>query len=154
MKHIANDIFFGHVEEELSKGKSVLIPLKGTSMTPFIRNGKDKVLLEAVISDTPLRKLDVVLFRYNGRHILHRIISIQGDTYIIQGDGVYASREICHKSDIIAKAVQVHRLAFDSTYRIIPTNSFKWRFFSTVFFYVVFLYKRLIMRRLKNKSDG
>ena len=127
MKQIANDIFFTQVEQELSCGKTVLIPLKGISMYPFIRNGKDKVLLTSVSLQTPLKKLDVVLFRYRGKHILHRIISIKGDTYIIQGDGIYASREICHKADIIGKVVEVHRLSSDNHYKIIPTKSTCWK---------------------------
>lgn len=127
MRQIANDIYFQQVEQELSLGNQVLIPLKGISMYPFIRNGKDKVLLTGVTPVTPLAKLDIVLFRYKEKHILHRIISIQGDTYIIQGDGIYASREICHKADIIGKVVEVHRLTRGNIYKIIPTNSSTWK---------------------------
>ncbi len=130
MKQIANDIYFGHVEGQLAQGNHVLIPLKGISMYPFIRNGEDKVLLKAVTSDTPLAKLDVILFKYRGKHILHRIISIKGDSYTMQGDGVYASREFCTRKDILGKAVEVHRFSSGKGYKIIPTNSSGWKFLS------------------------
>lgn len=149
MKQIANDIFFQHVEQELSKGNPVLIPLKGTSMFPFIRNGKDKVLLSAVSPVTPLHKLDVVLFRYKGNHVLHRIISINGDTYTIQGDGIYASHETCTRLDIIAKAVEIHRLRSVADLRIISTRSFCWKllsglwhFFRPVRRYLLYIFLR------------
>lgn len=134
MKQIANNIYFNQVEQELAKGISVLIPLKGTSMFPFIRDGKDKVLLVGIKPDSHIQKLDIVLFRYKGRHILHRIISIKEDTLIIQGDGVYASREICSRNDIIAKAVEVHRSVNGTESNIIPTNSFKWKILSGLWF--------------------
>lgn len=149
MKQIANDIFFQHVEQELSNGNPVLIPLKGTSMFPFIRNGKDKVLLSAVTPDTTLQKLDTVLFRYRGNHVLHRIISIDGDTYTIQGDAIYASHETCTRQDIIAKAVEIHRLRSGLSFRIILTSSFSWKllsglwhFFRPVRRYFLFIFLR------------
>lgn len=120
------------VEQELRAGNTVLIPLKGRSMYPFIRDGKDKVLLAEVSGNTPLKKLDIVLFRYNGKHILHRIVAIDGDNCMIQGDGIYASMENCTRADIIARAVEIHRLRKDLTYSIIPVSSPRWRILSAL----------------------
>ena len=82
MKIFSNDIFFAQVESEIAAGRSVRFKVKGHSMYPLLRNGKDEVTL------SPLEKVpavnDIVLFRYHGKHILHRIISIEGDTYTIE----------------------------------------------------------------------
>ena len=43
---IDNDAFFADVLTVLDQGKRVTIPVKGYSMLPFIRGGKDLVVLE------------------------------------------------------------------------------------------------------------
>ena len=107
MKTLSNDIFFAQVESEIAAGRSVRFKVKGHSMYPLLRNGKDEVTL------SPLEKMpavnDIVLFRYRGKHILHRIISIEGDTYTIQGDGIYLSCEYCTCEEIIGVVTHIHK---------------------------------------------
>ena len=107
MKTLSNDIFFAQVESEIAAGRSVRFKVKGHSMYPLLRNGKDEVTL------SPLEKVpavnDIVLFRYRGKHILHRIISIEGDTYTIQGDGIYLSCEFCTREEIIGVVTHIHK---------------------------------------------
>ena len=43
---VDNDTFFADVLQMLDQGKRVTIPVKGYSMLPFIRGGKDLVVLE------------------------------------------------------------------------------------------------------------
>ena len=45
MKTIPNDTFFACVEAELAEGRPVRFRLKGNSMYPLLRNGKDVVVL-------------------------------------------------------------------------------------------------------------
>lgn len=146
MKSLPNDIFFAQVESEISQGRSVWFKIKGTSMLPFLKDNKDSVLLSPVKESVV--KNDVVLFSYNGRHVLHRVIEIEGKKYIIQGDGVYASREFCHSKDIIGKVTQIQR----PSGKIIPVTSFKWRMFSSLWVnlrflrkYLLFIYRRLFV---------
>ena len=107
MKTLSNDIFFAQVESEIAAGRSVRFKVKGHSMYPLLRNGKDEVTL------SPLEKVptfnDIVLFRYHGKHILHRIISIESDTYTIQGDGIYLSCEKCTRKDILGVVTHIHK---------------------------------------------
>lgn len=146
MKSLPNDLFFAQVESEISQGRSVWFKIKGTSMLPFLKDNKDSVLLSPVKESVV--KNDVVLFSYNGRHVLHRVIEIEGKKYIIQGDGVYASREFCHSKDIIGKVTQIQR----PSGKIIPVTSFKWRMFSSLWVnlrflrkYLLFIYRRLFV---------
>ena len=44
-RSISNRDFFDYVERTIAEGHSVTIPVKGVSMHPFIRNGKDKAVL-------------------------------------------------------------------------------------------------------------
>lgn len=129
MKQIPNDIFFAQVISEINAGRSVIIKVKGTSMLPFIRNGKDAVKLDPV--NQQLVQKDVVLFNYNGNYILHRIVKIEGNRYLIQGDGIYSSCESCNREDIVGKVSEIHRLKGNEKYKIYPTDEWPWRLYST-----------------------
>ena len=142
MKTLSNDIFFAQVESEIAAGRSVRFKVKGHSMYPLLRNGKDEVTL------SPLEKVpsvnDIVLFRYRGKHILHRIISIEGDTYTIQGDGIYISCEKCTREDIIGVVTKIHKkngLEINTSWGLFRFNSWCW--------YKLFFMRRFILAVLR-----
>lgn len=122
MKQIPNDLFFNWVEGEIAQGRSVQFLLKGVSMYPLIRGGKDKIVLSPC-SPGELRPMDVVLFRYRGQHLLHRIIRRDGDLLTIKGDGSYVAMEICNVFDVIGRVQAVIR----PSGREIPVVSWKWK---------------------------
>ena len=122
MKTIPNDCFFAWVEQEIRCGRSVRFRMKGNSMLPLLREGKDEVLLSACRAED-LKRWDVVLFHYKGRHILHRFIKKEGDCYRMQGDGVCAFHEECEGEDIIGIAKQVYR----PSGKPVSVSSFRWR---------------------------
>lgn len=100
MKTIPNALFFASVEEMIEGGTSVEIRVKGFSMRPFLRNGRDTVTL-APIAPEDLRVGMVVLFRHAGAHILHRIRAIDGDRLTIEGDGNYRITESATRGDVV-----------------------------------------------------
>ena len=73
-------------EEELRRHGSFLFPSTGWSMSPLIKPGRDLV----EITKRPpqrLRRYDVVLYKRDGKYILHRILEVLPDgKYIIAGD--------------------------------------------------------------------
>ncbi len=108
---IGNDVFFAQVRQELERGRQVTIPVKGYSMLPFIRGGKDLVVLEKE-DGIPFAD-EIVLFYVGkegeGRYVLHRVQSVEGDRVEIMGDGVPAAREHVTRDRILAKVVTVLR---------------------------------------------
>ena len=108
---VNNETFFADVLQVLDEGKRVTIPVKGYSMLPFIRGGKDLVVLEK--AGDILKADDIVLFRYGlpdgGRYVMHRILSIDGDRLDIMGDGVPYSHEHVRRNQVLAKAVTILR---------------------------------------------
>ena len=108
MKKVANDVFFAWVEEEIENGKPVRFKLKGNSMYPLLRNGKDTVILKKCPTEE-LKPMDVVLFRYRGGHVLHRIIQRKGNNILIQGDGSIKAMEQCTVNDVVGKVITVCR---------------------------------------------
>ena len=65
---IDNDTFFADVLDVLREGRQATIPVKGYSMLPFIRGGKDLVVLEK--ADGPVKRDDIVLF-----HVVNQIFA-------------------------------------------------------------------------------
>lgn len=108
---VDNDTFFADVLRVLGQGSRVTIPVKGFSMLPFIRGGKDLVVLEK--AGDVLKADDIVLFHVGpddgGRYVMHRIISIDGDAVDIMGDGVPENHEHVRRHQILAKAVEILR---------------------------------------------
>jgi hypothetical protein len=122
MKKVSNDVFFAWVEEEIAQGKPVRFRLKGNSMFPLLRNMKDSVILEKC-SMHDLKPMDVVLFRYRGTHVLHRIIQRTGDDLLIQGDGSIVAMEQCTVNDVVGKVTGICR----PSGKIVSVENWKWK---------------------------
>ena len=73
--------YFGLLESFLDEGKDVEMTPKGNSMLPFIRGGRDSVLLTK--PSRPLELGDIVLFKVNGHYVMHRILEVNGDRLLI-----------------------------------------------------------------------
>ena len=122
MKAIPNRLFFDYVAERLSDGDNVRLRLKGNSMFPLLRNNKDVVVL-APCAGEKLVPMDVVLFRYRGDYVLHRIVRREGDRLLMQGDGVYASFEQCMVGDVVGRVIAVSR----PSGRVDSVDGWRWR---------------------------
>lgn len=124
---IPNDIFFAEAERLIGEGCDTEIFAKGYSMRPFIRSDRTRVRLSPC--DTGLlQRGDVVLFRYRGRHVMHRIANRSEDEFIMAGDGNIGITEHCTSADIIARMTAV----ITRRGRVISCDSGLWRTASTV----------------------
>ena len=143
---LKNDIFFAEVEELLDEGRQVTILVRGNSMRPLLRDGRDKVILRRA-NDEDIRKGAVMLFRYRGSHVMHRVTRIEGDVVIFEGDGNYKMQEIALRKDIIAVMEAVVR----PSGRRIECSSRRWRILSFMWLSQARIERRVIlgiMRRL------
>lgn len=123
--HKNNATFLPQVIAFLQEGRTVTLPLRGRSMRPFLEDGRDKALLEAV-KETP-RVGDAVLAElWPGHFVLHRIVEIHGEDVTLRGDGNLAT-ESCKIKDVKAIAT-----AFFRKGRKTPdsTSGRKWRIYS------------------------
>lgn len=72
-------------EEQLAKNGKLIYTNVGDSMMPLIKQGRDLVIIKPVHSR--LKKYDVPLYRRDsGQYVLHRILKVRKDDYIICGD--------------------------------------------------------------------
>lgn len=125
-KSLPNDIFFGLVTDQLEQGRTITIPLTGTSMSPTLQQGRDNLVLAPLSPNVPLRRYDVVLFRYRGAYILHRIMKIKGDTLVTRGDAL-VSTETPLRSDLVARLIAVKDT---QTGKVTQCHSLKWKLLS------------------------
>ena len=149
---IDNDTFFADVLQVLRQGKRVTIPVKGFSMLPFIRGGKDLVVLEQ--AGDVLKADDIVLFHIGpedgGRYVMHRILSIDGDAVDIMGDGVAYNHEHVQRNQILAKAVEIVRNGKHSVDPYAPGQLRLvrfWQWLRPVRRYILFIYRHLPWNR-------
>jgi len=122
MKQIPNEVFFAWVEQEIAEGRSVRFRLKGQSMFPLLRNERDEVVLYPC-REEELQPMDVVLFRYQGKHVLHRILRREGSCLYLRGDGSYVAKEMCATADVVGKVQEVIR----PSGKMIPVDAWQWR---------------------------
>lgn len=107
---VENDILIPELARLLNEEKEVRFTPSGVSMRPFIEGDKDSVVL-APLGRLPKRG-DILLARvtgYAGRrtYVLHRLIRIEGELYILQGDGNLMGEEQCRLEDIIGRVMRI-----------------------------------------------
>ena len=87
----------------LQSGKMVEFETHGISMIPLLHDVGDTVILKK--ADSKLSVGDVALCRTNdARYVLHRVITVDGDGYILKGDNCVNTERCASHSDVIAVA--------------------------------------------------
>ena len=111
------------IEEELETHGTYASVTKGVSMRPLFKTDRDMVIISPPKGE--LRKYDVALYRDGtGKYILHRVIRVEKDHYIIRGDNTYV-REVVAKSRVIGVLTEFNRKGKHHT-----VNDFSYRFYA------------------------
>lgn len=113
-------------EEYLDIHGSLIYRFRGSSMKPMLRQDKD---IFTVIKKTEERckKYDVVLYRRGKQYVLHRIVKVQPDGYIILGDNCMYKEQNIRDADIIGVLV-----SFCRNNKTISVNNLWYRFYSRI----------------------
>ena len=72
-------------EEELEKNGNLVFTNKGTSMMPLLRQDRDLMVIEKK-GEERCKKYDAVLFKRGDKYVMHRILKVRKDGYVICGD--------------------------------------------------------------------
>ena len=75
-------------EELLARDGYLVYKTRGVSMKPMLRQNRDLVIIR--IPTCRLRKYDVALYRRGRNYVLHRVIGVEKDHYLIRGDNTYS----------------------------------------------------------------
>ncbi len=101
-------------------------PPAGPSMQPLLRMHRDAaVLVEPVF---PLKKYDVILYRRaNGRYVLHRIVSVRKEGYVLCGDAQWR-KEYGITDEMVVGVMQ----GFFRDQKYISCDAFTYRVYSVL----------------------
>lgn len=90
------------ITEALQKGRDVIFTITGSSMLPMLYHRRDKVCLGRPPETKLLKKYDIPLFvRQDGKYILHRIVAVKAEGYVIRGDNQWSKEYPVLPSQII-----------------------------------------------------
>lgn len=82
------------IEEILAEEGTHVSTTVGYSMYPMLRNRRDRVIVTA-IGDKRLGRYDLPLYkRPDGKYVLHRILRVKNDHYVIRGDNTYVLERV------------------------------------------------------------
>ncbi len=103
---VLSDMVIAEAKRFIDEGKTVILPVNGRSMRPFIIGGKDKVEFAPLPAELQLG--DVVMAKVKeGYPVVHRIVRIDGDQLTLEGDGNLGFQEHCHLRDVVAQGTYV-----------------------------------------------
>lgn len=96
------------MKEQIDSGKTVVFAPKGTSMLPLVRQDIDRVVLAK--APKKLKKYDLPLYlRENGQFVLHRVVGIDKNGYIMCGDNQTEREYGITDEQILALACGIYR---------------------------------------------
>lgn len=94
-------------EDELEKRGYLTFTNVGVSMYPLLRQNRDLMHIRKNVGR--LKKYDAPLYKKNGRYILHRIIEVRENDYVICGDNCTEKEYGITDRDILGVLVGITR---------------------------------------------
>ena len=131
----------------------------GVSMYPMLRHRRDTVIVGPV--EGKLKKYDVPVYKSDGKYIMHRVIKVMPDHYIIRGDNCI-NKEYVTQDMIIGKLDEFYRnpkdVSSDKMRDVKPVrmNGWKYKLYSRIWvkiFPIRLMYKKVrgLLGRVKRK---
>ena len=136
---LGDDHYFQTVGLLLDEGREVLFTPKGNSMLPFIKNGRDSVVLSKLHRSLEIG--DIILVKIGQRFIMHRVFALDGDNVTLMGDGNISGKEYCNVSDVIGIVTEIHK---ESGRVVKPGKGRLWRLLLPFRRYILFIYRIML----------
>ena len=110
-------------EEELERSGKLVYTTVGTSMNPMIKQDRDLSIIEK--PKGRLKKYDVAFYkRPNGQYVLHRVVKVLDDGYVILGDNCVNKEFNIKETQILGVLVSLVRNGKE-----VDLNSFGYKFY-------------------------
>ena len=141
--------------EIIESGGEATLRVTGNSMLPLFRDRKNDVVLIKCDPST-LKRGDILFYRRdNGKHVLHRIIKVNEDSFDLTGDAQWEIEKGLPKSNSLALA----KGYFTESGKYVSCNSLRHRLYSFLWMNTLFIrrwllaiYRRTILK-IKIKQD-
>ena len=79
-------------EEILNQDGVLVYRTRGVSMVPMLRQNRDLVVIR--VPEKRLEPLDTALYKRGADYVLHRVIGVTDDHYLIRGDNTYTIEHV------------------------------------------------------------
>lgn len=89
------------IEEAILNEGVYVSTTSGVSMYPMLRDRRDTIIVTP--TKERLKKYDVALYRRGDSYVLHRVIKVLPDSYIIRGDNCIAKEYGITDAEILGK---------------------------------------------------
>ena len=98
------------LEAELAQNGMLVYANVGVSMRPLLRQGKDLMVIRKKLPQERCKKYGAVLFkRANGQYVLHRVLQVRAQDYVICGDNCIGREYGITDEQILGVMTQVVR---------------------------------------------
>lgn len=137
------------LRDELKLRGEILQTTVGNSMEPMLHNKASLVRVKSI--DRTLKRYELPLYqRPSGQYVMHRILRVKGDNYIICGDN-RLNKEVVPKDWVIGVVTE-----FKNGDKFIPVTDKKYRLYVHLwcdFFYLrcAFLWGKSLLQVAKSK---
>ena len=96
-----------NIEQTLEQEGVFVSTTSGYSMYPLFKDRRDTIVV--VKPSGRLKKYDVPLYRSNGKYLLHRIVKVLPDSYVICGDNCLGKEYGITDDDVIGVLTEFYR---------------------------------------------
>ena len=135
---LPNAVLLEEAATLLDEGREVCFVPKGNSMLPFIRGGKDSVVLE---KKATVEVGDIALVRLpERRYVLHRVVKAGPEEVVLMGDGNWKGQERCRPADVLGTVAYIVK----GDRRIRPGKARFWALLRPFRRYILAIYRRIL----------
>jgi len=93
------------LKEAFENNKDFKMPIKGTSMLPFL----NETMLVSLTKPIELKRNDIIFYlRDNGQYVLHRIYKVKKGTYTLLGDNQTRKELNIRENQVLGKVNKVY----------------------------------------------
>ena len=143
------DITKNSIEHLVAPGDRFKIMVTGYSMLPLLGYGRDVIVVRRTEGDEPILGR-IAMFSTADRHIVvHRVVGIDGDMVIFQGDGNPYSVERCQRNEVIGVVEDVIR----EDGRVVSCTTRLWRLRERVWLWQPRIIRRYALAILRRMAD-
>ena len=94
------------IEKVLERDGMFISTTSGVSMYPLLRHRRDTIIVTPSVER--LKRYDVALYRRGDSYVLHRVLRVLPDSYIIRGDNCILLEHIKNE-EILGKLTGIYR---------------------------------------------
>ena len=137
------------IENILQSDGVFISTTSGVSMYPMLRDRRDTIVVTT--TKERLKKYDVALYKRGDSYVLHRVIKVLPDSYVIRGDNCLSKEYGITDADVLGKLNSFYRKEKE-----INMNGAAYKLYSrlTVAFHPLVSFKLKLTARIRRKGRG